>query len=284
MVLSVGCFTGNALLLKHVGSSLGGSPWLALLFRALGGVLVVWVLFARGGKVSFRRAVTHRMLVSRGVLGALGTAAYYVTIPALGAGKATLIGNTWVIWSAILAAYVLKEPLGWAKASGIAVALGGLGLLTGVDHQALGHVGGHEIIAIGGALLAAATVVVIRQLTRTETSATIFTSQCAYTGVLALPMVVATWRTPSALAVILLSAAAALAAFGQLAMTEGFRHLTVTIGGAYQVVLPLAITLASMALFHEPFTLVQAAGAGLILAGCYQTVTGRSEGKVKPPP
>lgn len=275
MLLSLGCFTGNALLLKYAGSNLGVSAWLALLFRALGGATVVWVLFASGGRVDFKRAVTNRMLVSRGILGAFGTAAYYVTIPVLGAGKATLIGNTWVIWSAVIAAFVLKESLGWSKVAGIVVALGGLGLLTGVDRAALGHFGRFEHVAIAGALVAAATVVVIRQLTRTETSATIYTSQCAFTALLALPMVAAQWRAPSLLAVILLSAAAALAAFGQLAMTEGFRHLTVTVGGAYQVLLPLTITLSSVILFHEPFTLAQIGGAGLILAGCLQTVAGR---------
>jgi drug/metabolite transporter (DMT)-like permease len=66
------------------------------------------------------------MLVSRGVLGALGTAAYYLTLPKLGAGKATLIGNTWVIWAALLAVPMLGELLTWRKLAGMLLALFGI--------------------------------------------------------------------------------------------------------------------------------------------------------------
>lgn len=271
MTLSLFCFTGNALLLRQATVAHGADAWLALLFRAVGGVGVVLLLWRKGVKVEFRRALTVPMLVSRGVLGGVSTAAYYVTIGPLGPGKATLIGFTWVIWSAIMAAYILHEALSPVKIFGIAVAIGGLALLTGVDREAMGHLGRHELIGIGGALLAALAVIAVRQLTRTQTSATIFTSQCVYAGVLAAPFVVLRWQTPDSVGVALLIAAAALAAIGQLAMTEGFRKLTVSVGGAFHVVTPLLITLASVAVFAEPFTRAQAAGALLILTGCYLT-------------
>lgn len=280
MLVSLACFTGNALLLKHLGSDHGVSPWLALLFRALVGIAIVMLVSsprtaaggARRPALDLKRAATSRLLVSRGVLGAFGTAAYYVTLPVLGAGKATLIGNTWVIWSALMAVFVLKEHLAARQIAGIVIAVGGLALLTGVDHHAEGGQTLHELIAIAGALIAAATVVVIRQLTRTESSTTIFASQCIYTALLALPMVCAgAWRASGAEVVFLVIAAAA-AGIGQIAMTEGFRHLPVTTGGAFQVAVPLCITLASIALFGEPFTLVQGAGAALIIVGGYQAV------------
>lgn len=277
MAVSLVCFTGNALLLKHLASAHDASPWLALLYRAVIGFIVMWLLFSRQqGVLNIRRAATHRLLISRGILGALGTAAYYITVPPLGPGKATLIGNTWVIWSAVMAMLVLKERLVSRQIIGIATAIGGLSLLTGADHHLFdaGHVV-WEVIAVAGALLAAATVVVIRQLTRTDSSATIFSSQCIYTALLALPVVIANQHHASWLASGLLILAASCAAIGQLAMTEGFRHLPVTVGGAFQVVLPLIITLGSVALFAEPFTLAQAAGAGLILLGGYLTVAMR---------
>ena len=49
--------------------------------------------------------------------------------------------------------------------------------------------------------------------------------------------------------VALLCGAATFAAVGQLSMTEGFRKLTVSEGGAFQVMTPVLITLASVAVF-----------------------------------
>ena len=284
MVLSLVCFTGNALLLKHLGSSPEASPWHALLFRAGVGLVMVCVVFRPRGRpiqpgqissLDLRRAAFHRMLISRGVLGAWGTAAYYLTLPVLGAGKATLIGNTWVIWSALMAVFMLKEHLVRRQIFGILIAICGLVLLTGFEHhEAENHVI-DEWIAMSGAVVAAATVVVIRQLTRTESSATIFASQCIYTGLFALPFVLIRGWHLSLTQSTLLTTAAVAAGVGQLAMTEGFRHLPITTGGAFQVALPLCITLGSIALFGESFTLAQAAGAALILFGGYRTIGAR---------
>lgn len=264
-------FTVMALLVKYLGSDRGVSGWWALLFRAMVGLGVVGGIYFPSRQVSFRRAATGWMLVSRGVLGALGTAAYYLTLPKLGAGKATLIGNTWVIWAALLAVPLLGEGLTWRKIAGMLLAVFGIALITGLQGGDLSLFGRYEVIAIGGALLAAAVVVVIRQLTRTESSGTIFASQCIYTGLLALPFCwVSAW--PGLVDLALLTLAGVMAAWGQLGMTEGFRYLPVSIGGAFQILLPLSITLCGCLLFGETFTGVQIAGAGLILAGCYGVV------------
>jgi drug/metabolite transporter (DMT)-like permease len=279
MVVSLFCFTANALLLKYLGSELNVDPWQALLFRAVIGFSIVLLIFPKTGGfggLDLRRAALNRVMITRGIVGALGTAAYYITLPVLGAGKATLIGNTWVIWSALLAIFSLQERLASRQLIGIVIAISGLIFLTGAGHsEELGQ-SGHEWIAVIGALLAAWTVIVIRQLTRTDSSATIFTAQCIYNALLALPFVLVGGWNSGFLGTILLSVAAGLASLGQLSMTEGFRHLPVSVGGAFQVLLPLSITLSSVALFGEKFSTAQAFGGALILAGGYQTIARRT--------
>lgn len=274
MLLSLTGFTGMALLVRHLGAERGVSAWWALFFRAAAGMAVVWVVFAPSGRVSLRRALCGRLLVTRGVIGALGTAAYYITLPVLGAGKATLIGNTWAVWAALLAAFMLGEKLTARRFAGILLAVAGVALLTGLQGGDFSRVGIYEGIALAGALAAALVVVVIRQLTLTETSGTIFASQCIYAGALSLPFLF-TLPLPGGLDCALLTAAALLAALGQLAMTEGFRYLPVSTGGAFQILLPLVLTLTGVVFFDEPFTLAQAAGAASILAGCHLTVAAK---------
>ena len=134
------------------------------------------------------------LLVSRGVMGGVSTACFYLSIGPLGPGKATLIGTTWPAFAALAAFFLLGEALSAWSVAGIGVAVGGLALLTGALPVATFHFGFWEAVGLTGALLAAGVIVVIRQLVRTESSATIFAAQCVYGLILALPFTVAGWR------------------------------------------------------------------------------------------
>lgn len=266
MLLSIVFFTANSLTLgqSHI------SPWVALFFRAAVGMFFVATVFRGGGKVSFRRAATDRWLVCRGMLGVLGSVAYYFTIVELGAGKATLISNTYVVIAALMAVWFLNESFSVSKLLGNVLALFGLTLLIATPAQSV-HFGWYEALAVFGAFMGAAAVVVIRQLSRTESSAIIYTSQCIYILVGSFPFALyELYRQPiDTTNSIVLVLAGLSATIGQLTMTEGFRHLTVAVGGAFQICVPVAIAIGGVFLFDETFTRFQIAGAALILAGCY---------------
>jgi drug/metabolite transporter (DMT)-like permease len=275
MVVSLICFAGNSLMLKYLASLRHVDPWVSLSFRAGVGLLLTIALFAPGGTLSLRRSFQTWLLASRGVVGALATGGYYICVGPLGAGKATLITNTWCVFSAVLAAWLLKEKLGFRKMMGIALTMSGLVLLTGLQSGELGEGGRYELIALIGAGLAAAVVIVIRQLTLTESSATIFASQCVYGLVLGIPLALGHFGALHGVDVALLIVAGLCASIGQLAMTEGFRYLTVTAGGAYQTTIPILTTLGSVALFGESFSWLQGVGGGLVLWGMFQTIVSR---------
>ena len=274
MLLSLGCFTVNALLIRYCTTVRHIDPWLTMCFRFAFGFVMTLAIFAPSKSMKVRGLFMSWLLASRGILGALGTAAYYFSIGHLGAGRATLIGNTWSVWAALMAVVALGEHLKLAKALGVAIAIFGLGLLTDISPAALAQDGKWEAISLGGAIAAAMVIVVIRQLTRTETSATIFASQCVYGILFALPFVVSGHHELSGKDYLYLCTAASCAAMGQLAMTEGFRFLTVAVGGAFQLILPLLISLGGVLFFDEHFSSIQTVGGALILAGSFQTVVG----------
>lgn len=272
MSLSVLCFTANSLLLKYFASERGIDAWVSLTFRFGIGLLLTAAVFAPGGGMRLGHSFKNWLLASRGVLGGLSTAAFYLSIGPLGAGKAVLIGNTWTIFSAILAALVLHEALSAARLTGIVMALCGLGLLMGVGPGGFAQEWRWELVQLGGAILAAMVVVVIRELTRTETSATIFASQCVYGLILCVPFALPHLSALGGLDVLWLVVASVAAAAGQLAMTEGFRFLPVAAGGAFQVTLPLIISLGGVVLFEERFSGWQIFGGAMILLGSFQTI------------
>lgn len=274
MGMSLVFFTANALLLKWIGSA-HVSAWLALTFRAGIGMLLLLVFFPRKGQVDYWRAATSPMHICRGAFGVVGTAAYYFTIQELGPGKATLISNTYVVMAALLAIWLLREPLRWPTLIGIIFAGIGLYLLLNLSTRQWNAIGLYELVAVVGAFCAAVAVVAIKQLTATDTSATIFASQCIFVLLIALPMSLAHVSELTWPALLLLTIAGTSASCGQLAMTEGFRHLSVAVGGTFQIMVPMLIAVSSVFFFHEFFSSWQIVGGCMILVGCYGAIVNR---------
>lgn len=168
-----------------------------------------------------------------------------------------MIGTTWPAFAALAAVFLLGEPLGAIRAAGIGLAIVGLAMLTGGAATLIARPGPWEAVGLAGAVMAAAVILFIRRLVKTDTSATIFAAQCVYGLVISVPVAWWGWRGVSlpVAAGLLLAALAATA--GQLAMTDGFRHLNVAAGGALQLVTPLAVSAGGVAWFGESFSLAQ---------------------------
>lgn len=278
MILSVCGFTVNTLLLRLLGTEAHEvSAVLPLLFRAGVGAAIV-LTFLRGNRPTRVRPVfTEKKLILRGFVGLLGTAAYYITIPALGAGKATLLCNTYVVFAAILATLTLGERLTRVRFAWLALAFAGIVLLTGPEGGTGGGfaVGWHEVVAIAGALTAAWAVILIRQLSVEHSIGTIYLAQCVW---IFLPVLAITARELPGLGGAewaLLVGAAAAASIGQLAMNEGYRTLPVAAGASLQMLWPVMTSLGGFVWFGERFTAPQLAGAVLILLGTWRVAIGK---------
>ncbi len=266
MLLSVVGFTVNTLLLKYLGSIRELPPLLPLIFRAGIGMLIVLTLFRGRRPTRIVPVFTERLLIWRGLTGLLGTAAYYWTVPSLGAGKATLFCNTYVIFAALIAALFLGESLTWQRFGWLALAFAGIVLLSGPGIEgARWTFGVDELVAVGGAVTAAASVVLIRQLTVHHGIGTIYLAQCLWILVPMLPLSIGHLPGLAPGDWFLLILAAVAASFGQLAMNEGYRCLAVSTGASLQMLWPLLTALGGLAWFDERFTPLQAGGAVLIL-------------------
>ncbi len=264
MALSLVFFTANALIIRWVGFNGEASTWTLVFFRAIIGLIVIVLVYGPRGRLHLGRVVTRPALVARGIIGITGVICYYWTIPRLGAGVATLIGNTYVVFGALFAAWILREKLTLHAAGWFVVSLVGVGLLT----QAEIVVSSAIAVSILGALSAGVVLVIIRFLHRTESTGTIFASQCFYGLLVTLPLVIPTLATLTGSGLTWTLTAAFLATFGQLTLTESLRHLSVSASGAINITLPVWITLGAFLLFDERLTALQCAGACLVLLGC----------------
>jgi drug/metabolite transporter (DMT)-like permease len=264
MLLSAASFTANVLLVRALAAFGEVNVWLVACTRGLVGLAMIGAVYRR----EFQPAHLwqRRKLIERGIAGGVGIYVTYLAVVKIGAGRATFIGNTYVIWGALLAAWLLKERLRAAVIMGGVAALAGIGLLTNV-FAADAHPSIYDLVAVAGAILSTWVVVTIRQLHATEHTSTIFAAQCAYALVICTVPAAITYAPLPGAAWGLLFVAGLTAGLGQLTMTRAFRDLPVAEGSLIQMLVPLGIALGGMTFFHERFAPHEAVGAALILGG-----------------
>ncbi len=272
MLLSVVGFTVNALLLRYLsGAERGISPEVPLLFRAAVGMFIVLVFFRGRRPTLIKPVFKEKLLILRGITGLLGTAAYYWTVPTLGAGMATLICNTYVIFATVIAVLALGEHLTPARFAWLAIAFAGIVMLISPNGGIGGFsMGGNEVVAIAGAILAASSVVLVRRLVVDHSIGTIYLSQCVW---IFLPLLLVAGPQLIGLSfgdVGLLLLGGVAAGYGQLAMNEGYRCLSISSGASIQMLWPVLTTLGGWVLFDERLVSLQLVGAVLILVSIWR--------------
>jgi drug/metabolite transporter (DMT)-like permease len=264
MLLSAASFTANVLLVRALNDLHFANIWLVSSARFFVGLGVVAVIYRREWRPL--NLVRNPRLIERGLLGGVGVYLTYLCVVKLGAGRATFINNTYVIWGALLAAWVLREKLRPSLLAGGVLALAGLSLLTNVFGTAAAP-GLYDGLAVISALISAWVVVTIRQLHATEHSSTIFAAQCLYGLVLCGIPALLQLQPISGLGLAVTAVASISAAVGQLAMTRAFRDLSVAEGSLLQMLVPVGIAVGGVLFFQEHFMVHELIGAALILGG-----------------
>lgn len=264
MLLSTVGFIANILLIRAFGALEGTNMWFLVCMRWVTGLAVISALYHR--QFQPRNLFRNRRLIARGIIGGIGTLAYYVAIEHLGAGRATFISNTYVVWGGLLAVWILSERFTTKLAIGCLTTLTGLALLTNVISTAL-HPGIYDMLALGTAFASAIVIVLIRGLHSSEHTSTIFAAQCVYgLMICGVPAWYLTDSLPNGSWWIIVGASLS-AALGQLSMTRAFRDLPVGEGSLLQMLVPLGVAIGGVFLFSEHYSITELFGAVLILVG-----------------
>lgn len=267
MLASALFFIANVLLVRVIGTHFSVNTWLLSSARFVIGLGLVFLPLMPGGGVNLRSLWRNPLVIARGVVGGSAVAIFYATIPDLGAGRATFVNNTYILWGALLAAIFLREHLQARMIAALLLGLVGVGLLTGVSAHGW-EFSRADGLAVVGAVFSAIVVVIIRRLREHETIATIFGSQCAWgLAFTAVPSVTG-WETPGLLAAALLVVSGLLAGAGQLFMTAGYRWLPVAEGSLLQMTVPVGIAVGGVLFFEERYSMPELIGALLIIGSC----------------
>jgi drug/metabolite transporter (DMT)-like permease len=219
-------------------------------------------------------------LVGRGILGFGGLTCYYASIAHLPLADATTIQQITPLVTALLAWWLLREPIGWSTALAVALGLAGVMLIvqpTGSDLDPIGLV-----FAFSAATCSAIAYVTVRQLAKTEHALVIVFYFPLVAMPLSVPWAVYDWVWPTPTGWLLLVAIGLTTQIGQVFLTLGLtveRAGKATSMGYLQVVLAM---LYQTVLFAQPPGLESIAGAALIIVGTIAVSLRRAAAAARP--
>lgn len=274
MLLSVVLFSANTLLIRGISAfAPAADGWVAALFRGVFGLVVVAVCYGFGRGFEPKRLIGSRLVMIRGVVGAVGILCFYISVTKLGAARGVVLNLTYPAFATIIAALWLKETVSRAAVVWMVIGFGGL-LLFLCDGSQLTYLSPYDLLGLAGAMMAGWVVVVIRRLRNEEHPATIYASQAFYGLLSALPAVTKVSSLP-AMAWIGLIVAAVIVSFAQLVMTRAYQKLPVSRGSAMQMTLPIVTAVASFSFLGETFHLHEFLGAAIVLLATWRVVAAK---------
>ncbi len=261
MMLAIAVFTIMQLFIKTLATEMPVA--VLVLWRMIFGLGFAFPWLTRQGLGEMRTRHPY-LQFWRGALGMGAMACFAYSLAYLIFSDAVALAFTSPLWSIVLSVLFLGEAVRIRRWS--AAALGFVGVLAIVKpHDAVDPI---MLVALLGALLGSAVMIVLRKLAVVESGAKIsFYSHLVGGLLVALPAVLS-WQTPTSLQFVLLLLIGLCSSLGQLCYSRAFALGEVTFVAPFEFLrLPMA-ALLGLLLFAELPDSLALAGMALIGGAC----------------
>ena len=198
-------------------------PMQVQFLRYVFGFVVLLPLLFRAGLAAYKPRNPSGQLW-RGAVHTAGLVLWFLALPHIPLADTTAIGFTGPIFIMIGAWWFLREPMHWERWLATAVGFAGmlivLGPKLGLGVSATG--GGYHLLMLASAPVFAASFLITKMLTRTETAGVIVLWQALTVTVFSLPMALWVWQMPSAAQWLVFVACGVLGSGGHYCLTRSF--------------------------------------------------------------
>ncbi len=257
------CFAVMTGLIRYVSGGL--HPFEIVFFRNLFGLAALTPWFLRVGRTGLatRRRPLHFW---RGIVGLVAMLAWFYAISAIPLAEAVALTFTAPLFATVGAVLVLGEVVRLRRLT--AILFGFVGAMI-ILRPGLGNISLGTGMALLSAVAMANSVIIVKLLSRTETTPTIV----AWGQLIVLPLsvvpAVLVWRWPDPMDLVWLALIGVLATLGHLAVTRSFTVADTTAVMPYDFLRLVFTAIIGFALFGERpdgWTLV---GAGVIFLSSF---------------
>lgn len=201
--------------------------------------------------------------IGRGIFGAAGMILYYVAIALGSPGRASLLNNSYPLFVAIIAIFILREDVRGNTIAGLLIAFSGIALVLW-DGSRVPPLA--DLVGLASGILAGISYHFNKVASKTEDPIVIYLGVCIV-GILATAFSVPQARALDSVSIALLALAAAGGYFAQICITIGLRDIPTTEGSVHTFAkIPLTV-LAGCMLLGDSITARFVAGTALLFAG-----------------
>lgn len=225
------------------------------------GLLVLLPFVAHAGLAAYRPQRLGGQFL-RGALHTLGLILWFTALPRIPLADMTAIGFTGPIFILLGAWLFLKEPMRWERWA--ATLAGFLGVLVVVGPRLSGSGGGWHLMMLASAPVFAASFLLTKALTRSETSQVIVFWQSVSVTLFSLPLALPYWQSPSGWQWLGYAACGVLGTAGHYCLTQSYRHADISATQSLRFLDLVWASFLGLMIFGDLPTLTTLAGGAII--------------------
>jgi drug/metabolite transporter (DMT)-like permease len=246
--------------------------------RYLAALLLMLPLAWRRGLANYRPKQVGGQFW-RGAVHTAGLCLWFVALPHITLADTTAIGFTTPLFIMIGAYFVFREPMRWER--WVATLVGFCGVLIVVGPKLSGGAGLYNLVMLASAPLFAASFLITKALTRTESNGVILLWQSLTISVFSLPMALVGWQWPSAWQWAGFALCGALGSLAHYCLTRSFRVADISATQSMKFLDLVWSALLGWALFADVPTQSTLIGGALICAATIWVARRESRGAVR---
>ena len=232
--------------------------------RSLMGLLLLSPLIWAAGGLRAMRTARPVLHLARNLVHYLAQYAWLLALTMIPLAQLVALEFTMPIWTLLLAAAFLAEPLHRWKVAAVALGVAGVFLIV---RPADAGVSPGQLIALASAVGFAISVTLVKIATQTEDATKIMFWMLIIQSVLGLLPALSVWHWPSVAVWGWLVVIAFCGTFSHYCMARAMRHAQATVIVPMDFLRVPLTALAGWAIYAERIDLLMVLGTGLILAG-----------------
>jgi drug/metabolite transporter (DMT)-like permease len=260
MILNAALMTGMAVMVRHVAEEL--HPFQVAFFRNVIGVIILMPLLLRYG-IEPLKTNDMRFMAARGIFNAAAMLSFFLALTMLPLAEISALMFTVPLFVALMVSIFMKERMGPRRMVSLVVGFSGALIIL---RPGIGIIQVGALYVLFSAISWGTAVVLIKHLSRTNSSVTITFYGLSFLTIFTFPPALFVWEWPTGEQYVWLVAIAVGSTAGQLLITQSLKIADATLVMPFDFTKLIWASIFGFLIFSEIPTIWALVGGAIIFA------------------